>query len=424
MPRLRLNYKQCVEMALQNNNLVQAARYKVLESKAKEKEAHPRGIPVIKYQHRIAPIPQDIDNAASSFFSGDIAVFNNFKLELGSPITTFGKLETAQDLAQLGIDASWFEQVKETDEMASKIYQIYQGLLLARELQALAGKAYDAIDGKINELEKERVIDQIAILKLKVALYEVEKKVEEAKKKEALGLYALKLQLGLEQDADFDIAGFSLLTVAYHLQPFDYYLERARTSMPEYRLLETAIKAKEQQLKLEKLNYAPNLGVGAFFDIGRSPGVTGDEDESTFTNPFNFTKAGIGMELKGTLDFVQTGSKIRQTRAGLLGAIYKKRAAVHGLELELRKNHLEVLEAQGLKDRAAREKTAARQLVFLTKSNLDIGLGEKKDYLDALQSYLLFQGREYEAIFNYNVAVHNLKRRIGDLYEGQEKENP
>ncbi|MBI4411079.1 MAG: TolC family protein [Deltaproteobacteria bacterium] len=413
--RYRLSFDECVRLALKNNDQIRAADYDIELSNNKMKEAHPRGIPVVKYEHRIAPVPKDVDNAASSFFGGDISVFNSFKLEVGSALTTFGKISTAQNLAQLGIDASWFQKQKTTDDVIFKIYQVYQGILLGRELLDLAEEAQNAIEGKIEELQKERAIDQLGILKMKVALFEVQRKVEEGQKKIELGLMALKIQSGLEMDVDLDIKGGGLTPVSFNLSPFEAYLDDSRDRRPEYQLLDKGIQAKEKQVKLAKLDRAPNLGVGGFFDIGRAPGVTGDEDESTFTNPFNFTKAGVGLQLKGEFDYVKTNAKIKQAKADLLKTIYQKRAAVHGLEIDLKEAYLKIKEAHSLMNKAEEEKKVARQMVFLTKSNLDIGLGERKDYLDALQSYLVFQGRQYESIYNYNVAVFELKKKTGKL---------
>ena len=420
-PPLRLNFRECVNLALKNNDQIRAARAEFDVAKGKEMEAHPRGIPIVKYEHKVAPIPQDVDNAAESFFGGDITVFNNFKIEMGSPLTTFGRIRTAQELAGLGLDASLFKRGKSIDEIILKVYQTHQGLTLARELLDLADQAVDAISGKIDSMEKEKVKDQLAILKLKVALYEVQRKEAEANKKRQLALLALKFQVGVDQEADVDIGPEPLTAVGYRILPVKAYIEGARNYLPEYHLLETALKAKEKQLKLEKMAAVPGLGVGAFFDIGRAPNVTGEEDESTFTNPFNFTKAGIGLQLKGEFDFAKRRAKVKQAEADLVKTIYEKRAAQRGLELEIRKAYLELQEAANLMGKAEKEKRTAQQIVFLTKSNLDIGLGEKKDYFDALQSFLLFQGRQLEAIFNYNVAVATLRSKMGDLYEEQKE---
>lgn len=414
-PIYRLNFPQCVQMALENNNQILATEHDIDLSQAKRREASPRSIPVVKYEHKLAPVPRDIDNLADSFFGGDISVMNNFKMEVGSVITTFGKIKTAQELADIGIQASWFTKDKTTNEAIFKIYQIYNGIILARELLGLGAKAKDTLHGKIGEMQKEKVVDQIGILKLKLVLFEIERKVEEAKKKGALAIAALKLQLGLEDDVDLNIRSHALTSVSYRLRPLKEYVELARVHRPEYQLLNAGIQAKEKKIRLEELNYSPNLGVGGFIDLARAPGISGGEDENDFTNPFNFTKAGVGFQLKGEFDYVKTSSKVKQAEADLLKTVYDKRAAIRGLELEIQQSYLEIESARTLMMKAGEEKKAARQMVFLTKSNLEIGLGEKKDYYDALQSYLIFQGREFESIYNYNVAIFDLKKKSGIL---------
>ncbi|MBX7149675.1 TolC family protein [bacterium] len=413
---LVLNFAQCADMALHNNEQIKAADQDIKLSKAKLSQAKPGMIPVVKYEHRLAPVPGDIDDSAGSFFGGDISIFNNFKIEMGSAVSSFGKIKTAQELAKIGINASWFQKSKKADEIILKTYQIYQGILLARELNHLTDEATDAIQKKVKALENDQVKDQLTILKLKIALIEIQKQSLEAKKNEKLALEALKVQLNLDPTQNIALADGTLTRSAYSVRSLDYYLQKSKSSMPDYKLLQAGVSAKEKQIKLEKLNYAPNLGVGAFFDVGRAPGITGGGDENNFTNPFNFTKAGIGLQLKGELDVVKTKSKINQAKADYLQTSYKRNAALQGLELDVKKTYLTVQQNKTVLDYVSEEKKSSRQMVFLTKSNMDIGVGDQKDYVDALQSYMTYQGYEYQAIYNYNVALSELRAKAGDFY--------
>lgn len=411
----RLTFDQCIEKALDANSQIHSATADVELSKAKLLEAHPKAYPVIQYTDRFGPAPRDIDNMAESFFGGDITGFNQFKIEAGIPITTFGKISTAQQLAQIGIDASWFQRGKTTNEIIFKTYQVYQGIILARQLLGLAEQAQNTIKSKIETMQGDKTVDQLGVLKLKLVLYEVQRKVEEAESKEKLAIAALKIQTGLSQEANLNIASTDLIPVPYNLKKLDEYIKIARENRPEFKLLAAGLKAKSLKADLEKLNYLPNLGLGGFFDIGRAPYITGSDGESNFSNPFNFTKAGIGFELKGTFDYVKTSSKIKQAQADFLKTTYDKQSAERGLELDIQETYLDIQSNKSLLDKANEEIKTARQIVFLTKSNLDVGLGEKKDYLDALQSYLVFQGRRLEAVYNYNVAVFELKKKVGVL---------
>lgn len=417
--KYHLKFEDCIRLALSRNDQLKALDYDIESSKSQSFRAHPRAFPIINHTLRFAPVPRNIDDTGGSIANGEISPFANFKLDFGIPITTFGKIKTYQELAAVGIEASWFKKYRKRDEIILQIYQIYQGIVLADRLEELAGKGNSALTERIETLEKQDIIDQLQILQLKVARFEVERKLEEAIKKKALAYAALKLQLGLEDKVNVILTERNFHPQNFNLKGEEYYQKKAKEYLPEYKLLEMGIEAKEKQLKIERLDKVPTLGAGGFIDVGRATGITGGEDESTFTNPYNFTKGGFGVELKGKFDYVQQKAKADQAKAELMSAIYQKRAAIRGLEIKLRGAYLDVKQSHSLLEKARSEKKAAQKMVFLTKSNLDIGIGERKDYLDALQSSVLFEGREMEAIYNYNNAISTLKSMTGDFFPEQ-----
>ena len=198
LARFRLNLNECIDMALRNNEEIKAAAYDIDASVAKKIEATKRYVPVIKYQYRVAPVPSDIDNPVEAIFNGNVSVFDSVKIEAGIPLSTFGRLPLAKSLADLGIDASKLKKQQKADEVVLNVYRLYQGVLLARELRDLANQALDAINKKISELEKEENTDQLEILKLKVVLYEIERRLDEADSKELIAISTMKVLMGMK----------------------------------------------------------------------------------------------------------------------------------------------------------------------------------------------------------------------------------
>lgn len=414
--KLRLNLNECIDMALRNNEEIKKTRYDIYGTLARKIEATKRYVPVVSYKYRFAPVPRDLDNAGQSFFSGDISVFNSIKLEVGIPVSTFGRLQVAKELADIGVDASKLQTVRKADEIVLDIYKLYNGILLARELRVLANKGLEAVDSKIQELEKEETADQLQILKLKAVIFQIEKKLDEADKKETVALAMLKVRMGIEDDVDFDVKSKALGREYFKDRSYDSLLAQSHEERPEFRLLTRQVQAKTLQYRLEKKEYLPMLKMGSFFDYGVSPGIRGDEGNNAFINPFNYVRAGLGLELSGELDFRKIKSKVEFAKVEQLKAIADKRSNTRLLELDLKNAYLDWQQKKRLLDRVEKEQRSARQIVFLTKSNLEIGLGEKKDYLEALQSYLLIQAAVHETVFNYNVAVATIKQKIGQLY--------
>ncbi|EKD50402.1 MAG: outer membrane efflux protein [uncultured bacterium] len=417
-PQYRLNLSDCIEMAVRNNEEIKAQEYDVQAYIARKIEATKRYVPVVTIKYRMAPVPRDLNNPAVSFLSGDISVFNSIKLEAGIPITTFGRIEVNKHLAEIGIDAAQLKTKQKTDEVILDIHKLYHGILLARELKVLANKGLDAIHEKIAELEKEENIDQLQILKLKAVYYEVEKRLDEAHKKETIALAMLKVRTGIGDDVDFDIKDKALTTDYLAIEAYENLLQTSKAKRPEFQLLQHQVNAKNLQVKLEKKAYFPMLKFGGYFEYGNSPHIIGDEDDNTFNNPFNYTRAAAGLELSNELDFRKIQANVEKAKAEHLKAIAEKRSNDRLLEVDLKNAYLDFIQKQKFLSRAEKEQRAAREIVFLTKSNLDIGLGEKKEYLDALQSYLVIQAAVLENIYNYNMAAATLKQKLGTI--GQE----
>ncbi|MBL7685738.1 MAG: TolC family protein [Deltaproteobacteria bacterium] len=415
--KLAFDLTDCVRMAVRNNPEIRGADYDVEESKWKLKEAQPRGVPSLTYEYEAAPVPTDASRAVDSFFSGEITMLNRVKVGLGVPVTTFGKLKTAQGLAKLGIEASLEKRNQKTNEIVLKIKQLYYGILLARDLRSMLQEATNKLGEEIDKRESSGVSDPVDLAKMKLTRYEVMRRLGEVNKKEELALEGLRISMGVDRAYGFDIPDRHLKPIEFELKDLTYYLEEAKRYRPESRLLDIAMRAKEDEYRLEKKKLLPNLGVGAFYELGRSATkVRNVGSTNDFDDPFNFTRAGFGLRLKGEINFMEARAKIRQKQAQFYKMSITKEHAEEGLDLEIRDAYLSVKQSQTDQENSEKALRLARQLVFLTKTNYDVGVGEKKDYADSLQSYLLMKARYYESVFNYNVAVATLISKVGYQY--------
>ncbi len=415
----RFDLMDCVRMALQNNAEIKGADYDIDDSSYKLKEARPMGLPVFSYEYQGAPVPKDVSNAIHDFFTGDVTFVHRVKLGVGVPLTTFGKLQIAQDLAKGGIEASKEKKNQKSSEVVLKVKQLYYGIILARELKIMMEDAVTKIDKEISNREsQEASSDPVDLAKLKLTRFELVKKLGEATRKEEVAVEGLRLQIGLDRTFNFQLIDKTLKPVNFELKDLTYYLEESKRYRPESHLLDIALKAKEDEYRVEKRKLAPDMGLGGFFEIGRTmTPITGVGEQNDYTNPFNFTRAGVGVQIKGELNWIQASNRIKQKEAQYYKMSVTKDYAEQGLELDLRDTYLTVRQNKRDLEESDKAYRLARQLVFLTKTNMDVGVGDKKDYADALQAYLLMKGRYYESVFNYNVSVATLVSKVG--YQAQ-----
>lgn len=414
---MRLSLAECVERALTYNPELEVADYSIETAKEKKTEVSRLGYPILDYEYNLAPAPQDVDRALPSFFSGDLTVFNRFKLGVGVPIHTFGKVKKGKELAQKGIEAELERKEQKKSDIVLKVRQLYFGIQLAREVNRLLRSARNGVQEEIDKRETQGGSDPSELLKLKLFRAELEKRIEEGDKKEILAKEALRVQLGIDPTIRFDLSSDKLRPVARKISNFAAYREEALNQRSDLKLLEIGYEVKEKQYQLEKKLMTPNLGVGSFFEIGRAPGVSGVTTTDDFSDPFNFTRAGIGFQLKGQLDLHTSLSKVRQARSELHKVDVQRELAEDGVELEVKEAFFEVRNTRLDIERAEEAGRLSRQLLFLTQSNYDIGLAESKDLIDALSSFLQTRGQYFEAVFNYNVACAKLDQKTGRMPE-------
>ena len=127
-------------------------------------------------------------------------------------------------------------------------------------------------------------------------------------------------------------------------------------------------------------------------------------------------RAGFGLRLKGELNFVGGRAKVKQKQLEYYKVSTLKEYAEDGLNLDLQDAYSNAKQSKVDLQNMEQAYKLARQVVFLSKTNYDVGVGEKNAYGEALQAYLLMKGRYLEAVFNYNNAVANLMSKIGYEY--------
>lgn len=410
---LRLTLEDCIRIALMNNNKIQATEYGIDAAEAQLQEADARFYPVFEYEWLSAPVPKNLSRALGSFFRGDMCWWNKFSMRMGVPLYAFGKLVLAQELAKGGIAAEREKRKKEKLSTVTQVRQLYYGVLLAQELGQLLVNAHNKLS-KAVEKDEDGGRSPVERIRGKVFLIELENRLAEVRDKEILALEGLRVQLGLSPDVAVMVYSDKLRPVRTELRDFENYLEMALESRPDAKLVEIGVEARRQQYSLEKRKILPNIGVGAYLDIGRTVGkVVGVTTTDDWSDPMVFSRAGIGMRFDGKFDLHGHVARVNKAQSEYYKASLEHYMAKDGIGLEVRKAYIDAKTALDDVLRADKAQTFARQLTFLTQSNYEIGVGEEQEYFDALELVLMTRGKYYEAVFNYNIALAVLDEKTG-----------
>ncbi|QQR79895.1 MAG: TolC family protein [Deltaproteobacteria bacterium] len=319
-----LNLKQCLSLALIRNPEMEIADYSIEGATEKKGEADKIGYPIFDYEYNLAPAPKDTTQALQSFGHGDITPFNRIKIGMGVPLNTFGKVKTGKALADVGVEAEKRKKDQKKAEIVLKVKQLYYGVLLAREVSHLLDSAHNGLDGEVKKREEKGGTDPGELLKLKLFRAEIEKRMAETERKAILAKEALAIQMGYSNPSQFEIIDEQFQPISTKLKSYEDYRRMALDQRPDLKLLDLGRDAKAKQVTLEKRLMTPNVGVGSFFELGRASGVSGVATTDDFNNPFNYTRAGVGLQLKGTLDVHNSRVKIKQANTELKRLMFRK----------------------------------------------------------------------------------------------------
>jgi outer membrane protein TolC len=359
------------------NKDIEAAQGRLTEAKA-------AFWPVLEYKYRMAPVPTDVDDAWNSFWSGEVTFFNSIHVGIGVPITAFGQLHMARRLAQGGVEAARIRTRQAESDVVFTVKKIYYGIQLAKESIKLLNEAIGKLDKKIKS-EEERAeeedgeeeedeladvndhLDPYDVLHMRAFKSELERRREEAKQNLELAYDAMRIQLDLHPGAEIGLDSDCLKPKLASLDKEEEFIEGGMKHGHNVNLLDIGVETKRRLYKLEKFKLAPKFGFGFFMDAGRSIGeIRGLQLTDDYNDPFNYTRAGFGFQLQGTIDFHGAYGRIKKSRAEYHKAVYQRIIARRALTMDIRKVYLYAKRAKLNVGRTKKEWSMANQMMFRT----------------------------------------------------------
>jgi outer membrane protein TolC len=313
---------------------------------------------------------------------------------IGVPVMTFGRLHTAKRLAQGGVDAAKLRLSSLREDTIYQVKKIYYGIQLASETIRLLREAVNQLAKKIDDdADRElKQMDPYNTLKLKIFKSELENRIDEAQNNLELAYEGLRIQLDLEPEAEIKIDSLQLKPLLHEMEEERRFIETAMEHQPESKLLDIGVETRRRQYKLERLNLLPTAGLGFFADIGRAVG-----------------------EIRGLVDT----DDFNKAKAEYYKASYERLIARRGLSLEMKQAYLDTQRKRKEVSRAKKSESMAQQMVFLSKMNSDMGIGDDKDYAEAVKLLLVNRGQYFKTVFDFNMALANLEKKIGNSHFGK-----
>lgn len=345
-------------------------------------------------------------------FSFPLGTKDNFQWQgtITQPLFTGFALESAYELSKLGIDLSEMELALEKLDIALRVKEAYFNILKADKALVVAQSAVESLKSHLKVAKNFYDVGMIPVndlLKAEVELANAEQTLIKAQNGSRLSRAAFNTVLSRPIDSPVNVEDI----LDYDIEPadFDRLYEQALMKRPEIKSVEINDLQIDQQIKLAKSKYYPEIAVTYnYTKAGDSPDVHGSfyHDSSTW-------------QALATLSwsFWNWGSdrySVKQKELNKNQLENTKRAIEDGIKLELKKAILDLRETE-------KRIPAAKKAVEQGEENLRVSSERYKaqvttstEVLDA--QTLLTQARVnyYSALYDHHLAKAALLRAIGE----------
>ena len=314
------------------------------------------------------------------------------------------------------------------------VKQFYYGVILARELRTLAQEVMDQLDvakQKVRQLldQGSVSVDEVALWKLEAFQGTVETGLHEAEKAAELALGALKFTLGFGPNEDLDVADRRLIIEQTALESLPFYQERSFELRPEFVQIQEGLKALRALVRVEKSRYYPKFFIAALADAAEAGNRT-DINNPFINDELNHETLGVAVGFKWAFNFGITTGKVQVARAEVAKLEHKKTFAEGGIPLQVKKAYEEVMEADKNFEVTETSYQSARKWLVASVANFDLGIGDPEEIFEALEQYAKMRVRNFQSMFEHNLAVAKLEHASGLLVVsveqagGAEEEKP
>ena len=339
----------------------------------------------------------------------------NLGINLVQPLYTFGKIEAARHAAQAGLDVAKAQVDKDRQDVTFNITRAYWLLKWSRAAAATLDDGISRLKDwvkKINDdIDKGKsTYTENDLVRLKLALDTAQLTALDVEKGEELGLSGLRMLID-EPDADIDDDELDIIDPAD--QPLAYYEDAASTHRPEARMVAAGMHAARAQRALHLANLMPDIGLAVSFTYAYAQSI--DQPYNAFMNQPNALGAGLSLVMRYNLDVAERLANHSKAVSDERMAIERRKQALGGIYIEIQNAWLDARNARRRADLTGHSEKVARGWYNAVDQNLQVGVADSRDLVDAARNYFELRMRHLQSIMDVNMATATLKQAAGVL---------
>jgi len=345
-------------------------------------------------------------------------IFTRAEISSLQPIYTWGAIDNAINAARQGVIAAEAGFQAQTSAYEERLTELYYSRLLAMELDRLVTNALDQLEDaekQLNEMieEGDPDLEESDIFEFKIFKFEFLSRVDEVKQNMVFAEAVWNLALNNRgQEITYSPETPFLDQIDYQMMDVYYYEEQARNQRPELRQLQAAYNAARFGLKANKAANYPSLFMGLSASVAYTPNRP-KQNNPFIINSTNYTSVSYGFGFRQNLNFLTNRVNIDRAEIQVRQARYAQEAVMDGILLEIREKYRNMMMSFSRLQNTREAFQISTEWLRLEQIDYDLGFGDVKKLIDAVQKNLELEAALKQRIFDFNVNVMKLNRAAG-----------
>jgi len=406
-----ITFHEAIEMALEHNKGILAARDAVREAEAGVTIARSGFLPTIDVQGsytRLAELPAiEIEIPGLGTKEFQMGEMENYvaRASLQQPLFTWGKILGGYKISKLNLDATREDYRKQENELVFDVTKSFYSILVLEELVKLTEDAYEQTQNHVNVVEKRYnagVASKFDLLRARVQLKNMEPQVIKVKNGLEIAKTGFKTLIGLPQDSLISLEG------ELKYEPIEIDLEKsikeAEVNRPEIESLALRKQMASEALLIAKKANWPTLAFIANYDYKKPVYF-----KNAWGTDWNVTVA-LQMPIFTGLGNI---GKMREARYRLSQAEHGLNLLKEGIELEIRVAYLGIEEAKKLVESQKENIVQAEEALSIVEERYKQGLATSLEVMDTQLALTQAKTNWLQSLSDYLITKAELEKAIG-----------
>lgn len=329
-------------------------------------------------------------------------------VQMEQPLYMGGKIRAAYQMSLLGKEMAQMNETLTTTEVILKTDQAYAMVVKAKEMKTVADTYHAVLAELLKNVEsayKHGLKPQNDVLKVQVKLNESELGIRKAENALRLATMNLCHLIGKPLTSDIRVAeDFPEIEQDLEVQVLDI------TARPEYGILDKQVAIARQQVKLNRSELLPKVGIRGSYDYVHGLEIN---DKNFLDNASFSVLLNVSIPL---FHFGERSNKVRAAKAKLEQTRLQQQNLNEQMLLELTQAANNLDEAKLESELADRSLLQAEENMRVSKSQYEVGLETLSDHLEAQALWQKAYETKVDAHFQLYLNYVAYLKATGTLY--------